>query len=344
VTAVHHDGSLAESDVKPHVHGDKPVKPHGVKPVKPHGVKPQEDNDVVRTPFSSSNGTAFFDHDDLPFTVDWHEVEVIKNKVLAMSKKGQDQKLRKAQDGSKHVFLHIHKNAGTFLCKLAQRMGVERIHPDAATRNCNLHFDDYHTEPGAARSKSCDARNDILKQSGATYTHVEQPAYPSNAKCPDTTYVVTLRDPVARICSHSRMGEDDSFDTMFLMGGAAYLKDKINQGAKAGIGWRQAWQFLDNYQVRVLAPAFDVPAGKITEKHVAQAKATLNNMHVGVLEDYTKTAKTISSAFGWPDFTGSMRAQHTYPSCMNQRFGDEADLDELRKLNKWDVQLVESFK
>lgn len=286
----------------------------------------------------SLDGNEFVDDDDLPFSIDWAKIKTLfmahRNSTGGKTEAPRNETARK-------VHVHIHKTGGTFMCGLAQQH--EEIPSKVRKLNCNIGYDDYHYETGGSSTK-CDKRRHEMDASGATYTQIEQPLSEGNFDCSGFTQTIILRDPISRMCSHSHMIGDDDFGSMFSGGGAALVKAAIHAN-ETNSGWRKAWQFLDNYHVRIIADAMHVRAGEINEEHVRAAQEKLKNFHVATLEKQEGMAKTIANAFGWPDFGPALTPKpvQVYTQCKSQMFGTEEDLVELKRLNKFDYMLYEAY-
>merc|ERR1719298_147895 len=65
-----------------------------------------------------------------------------------------------------------------------------------------------------------------------------------------------------------------------------WLKSKIAM-REVPVNQLQPWAWLDNFQTRLLANAFHVPAGKITEEHLEKARSRLekHNFTVHTFEE-----------------------------------------------------------
>jgi len=104
------------------------------------------------------------------------------------------------------------------------------------------------------------------------------------------------------------------------------------------------WTHFDNYQTRVIANAFDVPAGGITEEHVAKAKSVLekHNFVVGILEDlHGPDGEKLFSQLGWRVDSHSKRASRVTPTSREFTASEKAFLLEL---NKHDIALYEDLR
>merc|ERR1719277_1054136 len=110
------------------------------------------------------------------------------------------------------------------------------------------------------------------------------------------------------------------------------------------LGQKPEWKGLDNFQTRLLANAFDVPAGKLTQQHADLARQRLDGFEVVArVEDLVTRGADMFQALGW----GRHLASHirTKPNTVHNDRLDftPQEAQWLRELNHWDIELYNQY-
>jgi hypothetical protein len=176
-----------------------------------------------------------------------------------------------------------------------------------------------------------------------TYEQVER-EMDDDELCDEFRYGVMLRDPLALMVSivNFEIWEQGKFEHTFLEIPAdldMWLKSKIAM-AEVPDNQLTPWAWLDNFQTRVLANAFHVPAGKITEEHLGKARAFLrdHNFTVQILEDLPTRGEALFHKLGWnvPPFAFQHKVNAKHAE--TRPFTDQ-EVEYLRGLNHFDYEL-----
>jgi len=243
------------------------------------------------------------------------------------------------------LMVHVHKAGGTYMCKMARVVGM-RIPPTA----CNWEEPDgYRMSCKGGPFPTCAERAAEYHASGWTAGAIERELYDSDI-CPnDFRYSVLLRDPIRLIQSNLNFNyngyhgppADESMEILKaeLAGrGVGSEDDKTGQCGH--------WKYMDNFQVRILAGATSVPAGKLTTAHLETARARLSKfVAVEKLENMANPSRR--SAFfgklGWlVDAAEHEQEEKEQVSRKVMQFS-EVQVSFLRKLNALDYELYHSF-
>jgi hypothetical protein len=260
------------------------------------------------------------------------------------------------------IWLHVHKVAGTFMCSMAKRNHETVARPE---NNCNwMGHDGFRLSGKPSARRSCSKRAKMYRENGFTYGQIEREIHDDEA-CDKFSYGVMFREPVGLAQSlmnyelwYQVNQEHNDYEYPFLNfppDVAVWLKDKID--AKAVPGNQLApWAWLDNFQTRFLANAFDVPAGQITKEHLSRARAFLkkNDFTVSVLEDLSSTGAQLFQEIGWTwdkdvlnnNSTASLDdiLKNNPSQKTGQRSFTPEEKEYLRNLNKYDLELYNSAR
>eukprot|EP00403_Amphidinium_massartii_P010701 CAMPEP_0178431908 /NCGR_PEP_ID=MMETSP0689_2-20121128/32105_1 /TAXON_ID=160604 /ORGANISM="Amphidinium massartii, Strain CS-259" /LENGTH=283 /DNA_ID=CAMNT_0020053865 /DNA_START=56 /DNA_END=904 /DNA_ORIENTATION=- len=182
-----------------------------------------------------------------------------------------------AMDGKPALFVHIHKAGGTMACFVAKRFGART--PNVPSCNWNG-FDSYGQSCRGGPYPSCAERASQYRLERWTFGSIERELRQEDVCFNDFRYGVLLRDPLQLMQSHLNFnykffhGARASLSIELFMAaisnGAAPLHEKVGE-----MGLCSGWKFMDNFQVRVLSGAMEVPAGQLTEEHLQLAKSRL---------------------------------------------------------------------
>jgi len=281
---------------------------------------------------------------------------------------GGDQVLKLARSRKPLVWVHLHKAGGTLMCYLAELN--EKV---VSTRhNCNWEGHDGWEESGRPSvRKSCSERAKMFHKNGYTYGQIER-EMDDDELCDKFRYGIMFREPLALMQSivnyelwYQRKVGHTAYSQPFLEfpdDVAKWLEGKIEAGAVPG-SELAPWAWLDNFQTRLVANAFDVPVGQITEDHLARARAFLrkNKFMVQVLEDLPTQGERLFNKLGWTMGwrNGILKAKKNSFQDMLRKHAlnttDRADravprpftaeeLDYLRDLNRYDLELYNGVR
>lgn len=240
------------------------------------------------------------------------------------------------------LWFHVHKVSGSLMCLAAKLNRKKIVQPNM---NCNWNGVDGYHDSGKPKEEAttCAQRNRYWEPRRFNYGQIERELLPTDF-CEGYKYGTMLRDPLDlatseinyRFTLYKGMTKDEVL-TEFMR--------QLNRTSTLPVGTSQdpEWKFLDNFQTRLFANAFDVPAGGIKEEHVLRAKNTLKKFNiVARMEDVTSFggAKNLTKAMGWRVPINRMNKVNVSP----RKF--EFTLDEremLRKQNKHDYELYFSI-
>jgi hypothetical protein len=243
------------------------------------------------------------------------------------------------------VWVHLHKAGGTLMCQMAKK-NEHVVYPN---ENCNWKGHDSWKQSGPRYyKKTCADRARMFEAGGFTYEQVER-EMDDDELCEEFRYGVMFREPLALMKSivNFEIWEQRHFDHTFLEVPAdldMWLKSKITMEAVPG-NQLTPWSWLDNFQTRVLANAFHVPAGKITEEHLGKARAFLQNhsFTVQILEDLPTSGHELFQKLGWNVPPSAFQHKVNAKPEETRPFTDE-EVEYLRGLNKFDYELYKGAR
>jgi hypothetical protein len=257
------------------------------------------------------------------------------------------------------VWVHLHKAGGTLMCKMA-KLNENVVQPE---NNCNWAGHDGWKQSGQPSvRKSCSERAQMFDESGYTYGQIER-EMDDDEVCEEFRYGIMFREPLALMQSivnfelwYQTKKEHSGYSQPFLEfppDMAEWLRGKIEEKAVPGnelvpLAW------LDNFQTRFLANAFDVPVGQINEEHLARARAFLHkkNFTVQALEDLPRQGEMLFHKLGWKWRKGILQARHNSFEKIQRDPREETEYrvftpeeeEYLRGLNKYDVELYKGAR
>lgn len=282
------------------------------------------------------------------------------------------------------VWVHLHKAGGHLMCNMA-KLNENVVRPET---NCNWEGHDGWKQSGQPSvRKSCSERAQMFHEFGYTYGQIEREISDEEV-CDQFRYGIMFREPLAlmqstlnyelwfqtrgeskgrRLPEKGGQGappvlapptkpppkkERSIYSQPFLefpSDVSEWLKGKIEAEAVPG-NERVPWVWLDNFQTRFLANAFDVPAGQITRDHLARARAFLqrNDFTVQVLEDLPEQGENLFKKLGWTWYKGAFKKKtHSFKKLLKNNPSYKAEhrdftpeeQDYLRRLNQYDVEL-----
>lgn len=249
------------------------------------------------------------------------------------------------------LWIHIHKAGGTFMCELARNAGEKIVMPaDAA---CNWKGRDQYRDSGRAHI-SCEKRLSYFTKPANNFSwgQIER-EFAEQDRCWDQfEYGTMLREPISLLLSEINYhpgcfmfglpcGGGPKDPDGFLKSLEAVLEQPPEHG---GTDQFPLWKFFDNIQIRLLAPALEVPPGKINATHLAQAKRTLGNLTVVRLEDMPTKSSTLSffAKLGWSPDMFQYIGSPVNPSTHDFEFSEE-QVSWLQQVNRWDMELWKSY-
>lgn len=241
------------------------------------------------------------------------------------------------------LYLHIHKAAGSHMCELAMKAREQIVVP---SQKCHWEEHDMPEHMGKPETSiRCEQRMQYMKDNGATYAHIAREFRLRYDYCPVYfTYATTIRHPMGRI--NAQMISDCGSGLGRERTKAAVMSDLrirlgLDQGEIVTMG-EETWKFYDNFQIRIIADAYNVPAGGISSEHVAKAKKVLESFDVvGIAEDLKdpQYIKALANAMGWTGLSNAYLRRdertHTENRCSMTRVEEEW----LGKLNEPEIQL-----
>lgn len=243
------------------------------------------------------------------------------------------------------LWMHVHKAGGSFMCQMAKRN--ERV--VAPEENCNWKGHDGYQQSGQAYTRvSCDERAKAFHRRGFTYGQVER-EMDSNEVCDEFRYGVMLREPMSLM--HSLLNYEIWYTQKFAHHNlnippdmVDWLKGKINDQTVPGDQFAP-WVHLDNFQTRVIANAFDVPAGQISDEHVEKARSFLQNngFMVHILEDLPTQGESLFNELGWKWQAGALHRKVNQLAMEERPFMPE-EKQYLKELNKYDYALYNGMR
>lgn len=243
------------------------------------------------------------------------------------------------------VWMHVHKAGGSLMCQLAKKH--ERVvSPD---ENCNWKGHDGYEESGKAYKRvPCAERAKAFHSRGFTYGQVER-EMDDNEVCSDFRYGVMLREPMSLM--HSLLNYEIWYTAKFdhhpmniPSDMRSWIQGKIDDQAVPG-DQHAAWVHMDNFQTRVLANAFDVPAGQINAEHLDRARTFLQNngFMVRILEDLPTQGESLFNELGWAWEPGALHRKVNKLAMEERPFMPE-EKDYLKELNKYDYELYNGMR
>jgi hypothetical protein len=243
------------------------------------------------------------------------------------------------------VWIHVHKAGGSFMCQMAKRN--ERV--VAPEENCNWKGHDGYQESGKSYTRvPCAERARQFHSRGFTYGQVER-EMDTDEVCDEFRYGVMLREPLALM--NSLVNYEIWYNEKFahkhvnIPGDMVdWMKGKIDH-QEVPRDQFSPWVKMDNFQTRVLANAFDVPAGQISNEHLDRARAFLqdNAFTVAILEDLPTQGENLFNEIGWKWQPNALHHKVNALAREERPFMPEEN-DYLKELNKFDYELYRGMR
>lgn len=242
------------------------------------------------------------------------------------------------------------------MCELAKLAG-EVVQP--GDHNCNFkRADGWAVSGNAPKGLTCDQRRGKIKDTNATWYSIERELWEHDMECKeDFVYATMLREPISLMRSFMQMEGD--WDRKFISDLRTEMETPSppiacppgadppsRTSSKWGCGVNPSMKFLDNFQVRSLAYAMEVPAGKINITHYERAKKMLHEtFDIAIrLEDLPANKNDFFKALGWDARMSTVVPEKTKDH--RGPYGLHLQPEEaqwLQEINKWDIELYKSL-
>jgi len=271
------------------------------------------------------------------------EVQAFWRSLLGLNSSAHKRPIAASAMEKPLLMVHVHKAGGTYMCQMAKV--AKMLVPQPA---CNWEeADGYRMSCQGGPFPTCAERAAHYKHSGWTAGAIERELYDSDI-CPDDfRYSVLLREPIHLIQSNL------NFNYHFFLGPGADESMEILKAELAGkhvageneLGECGHWKYMDNFQVRILAGATAVPAGKLTTAHLEKARERLSKfVAVEKLENLADASRRSAffSKLGWHINLHEHSQDKVQTSSKVMLFSAE-QVTKLRELNALDYELYNSF-
>lgn len=266
------------------------------------------------------------------------------------------------------IWLHVHKEAGTFVCLAAVVNGEKVIAP---SRNCNWKVYDVmwsghcnatecdgesHKGIGARdfRPPTCQQRSHYFEKWNFTFGAIERELHREDI-CPQFRYGTALRRPLLALESTVFFETKNLFNTAIKYGVEvpsgrrrfeldwfkAFLKAVFDDPNPAPAYGLPAWKYLDNFKIRVVLgdDAFNEGPGQIGPTHLQLAIDRLSKFnYVKLLDTTDEWWDGTSVQLGWKRPVSAKQNFHQRESLF-----DDETTNYLMSLNQYDQQLYEYF-
>lgn len=223
------------------------------------------------------------------------------------------------------------------MCKMAGLAGEHVVKPDL---NCNWAAHDSYGRSGIPRSEavSCEDRMGYFRDRQYTWGQIERELLPSDRCWGSYSYGVMLREPMDLMRSmmnfHPNIGK----------GFVTSLQKELRSPEAATLDQFALWKIMDNYAVRLLAPALTVPAGQINQTHYEAALETLSHFdHVQRLEDLPDNAEALFKDLSWPETLRQFVSRKENAAAHQHDFTSE-EASWLEEVNRFDIALYKRFR
>lgn len=266
------------------------------------------------------------------------------------------------------IWLHLHKQAGSFVC-LTAVLNKER--PVAPNVNCNWLYHDHiwktsfdlEEEAGlfAKAPVSCENRSKYFEANGFSFGAIEREMHSSDL-CPQFRYATLFRDPllylesvvpyefVKFIDNGKRCGvrSDNSIngshveDTWLNAFLDVHFTSRNCSSIQNGALGANPWKWLDNYMVRSIAgeEAYNVDPGMVSAEHLAVAIARLSKFDQVMVVEAGQTFDGYMPTLGWQ----TRLTKKVNGKSKGKRLFEDATMRRLLAINDYDVQLFQHFR
>lgn len=241
------------------------------------------------------------------------------------------------------IWIHVHKNAGTSICKLA-RLNNETIvqeSPDGHhtdNTNCLWWEHDHFDQLNESTRVACADRIEAFGARHWTFGMIEREFHHGDM-CEGFLYGITLREPVSRAVSNALYdGIDVRRDLQCLRDGAPSCGQML-RGA-------HSWVIFDNYHVRTLLGerGLKIPPGQVTKQHAQQVIGMLEQFAIVTFVDELDSATPLMlrHTLGWRQ-TPSTHKRSKHEGYAKHDFSTE-EMAYIAKLNEMDRMVYDHFK
>lgn len=274
------------------------------------------------------------------------------------------------------LWLHIHKEAGTFAC-LAAVVNGERIVAPSVNCNwkafdliwqgtCNATVCDGSSRGGVGsrnfHASTCQNRALYFSRGNYTFGAIEREFHKEDL-CPDFRYGTALREPLAALASKVIFDTKNLYVTAASYGVAvpdqkvfelgwfkeflnvvfnSSSEDAVYTDPEESVYGLPAWKLLDNYKIRAILgdEAFNVGPGQINVLHLRKAIERLNRFDFIKIIDRPSAGEWngTSRTINWDAGIGQRYNSHPH-----EHIFDEEVRDRLMELNKYDVALFNHY-
>mmetsp|Transcript_31057 Transcript_31057/g.70615 ORF Transcript_31057/g.70615 Transcript_31057/m.70615 type:complete len:354 (-) Transcript_31057:14-1075(-) len=255
------------------------------------------------------------------------------------------------------MWMHLHKSAGTLMCKWALKAGERVVTPNEycgadALGDARVPFwkdTVYQTicpmkKPNP--SLTCDQRKAVFGK--ATFGAIERELYPGDICPSDFTYGTIMRDPIDRMESQINYEGPYAFRKIIkcIIENLQAKNNTVCDGAVSG-DFVNVHTIFDNFAVRTLAgaSAWFLPPGRIGPYHYKKALALIEKFALVIPLDQLSTEEgqaRMDQVLGW-----HIEANVKLEDMRASRHTIKLDADvrsQLAELNKHDIALWEHVK
>mmetsp|Transcript_15991 Transcript_15991/g.37699 ORF Transcript_15991/g.37699 Transcript_15991/m.37699 type:complete len:366 (-) Transcript_15991:73-1170(-) len=217
-----------------------------------------------------------------------HETEFSQKGAAAQEEMSQGSGRSPAFGRKPVLWIHLHNFAGTYMCKEAAKQNEF----GAPGQNCLLEWDRCSTQEQEKRVH-CDERVSMALTN--SFSMIERDVEDLDF-CEDVLTGIMLRDPIHAAQSTLRNNKFDKESLMKVL----HSKEEGPIPHKRCLPPWDSYQHFDNFAVRTLGGAYNVPPGGVTKKHYLQAQRRLLNMDVVmILEELTDHMPQLERMLGW---------------------------------------------
>eukprot|EP00930_Biecheleria_cincta_P079341 TRINITY_DN6713_c0_g1_i1.p1 TRINITY_DN6713_c0_g1~~TRINITY_DN6713_c0_g1_i1.p1 ORF type:complete len:332 (+),score=33.80 TRINITY_DN6713_c0_g1_i1:122-997(+) len=261
-----------------------------------------------------------------------------------------------------YFWYHIHKAAGSTVCKLAEA-NHEILHAPSAMLNCNWIYDQNHQWvrrllPTLDEVKNCSQRLEEWERTKFSWSLIERPFSHTAMFCPESFgYGVALRDPIKLL--ESMLNYVDPLESLFKSRDDQYeatpeqlvqcLLRNMQESCpyKLGQAENSVWMFFDNPVVRLLGgpEVMELPLGGVSSTHANKVLELLVKFDiVTIVEEMDSDAshKKFQDILGWnvTSLAGRSRSNENSDKAL---LLTDAEKDIARDMNKHDYLVYNYF-
>mmetsp|Transcript_125034 Transcript_125034/g.266874 ORF Transcript_125034/g.266874 Transcript_125034/m.266874 type:complete len:305 (+) Transcript_125034:95-1009(+) len=234
------------------------------------------------------------------------------------------------------VWIHIHKNAGTTICDLAQ-LNNETIVSGA---NCYWGHHDSQLLINTSNHTSCAERRHAYATNHWTFGMIEREVHEDDV-CEGFLYGTLLREPVSHAVSMATYDRINANRDIECLRSGALQCDQSLFWPKKPV---HSWIVFDNYQIRTLLgeEGLKIPPRQVTEQHAQQVIAMLSKFDlVSVVDELdSATPEMLKNTFGWNITSAPPSNELRRPE---QNISDQ-NMAYIEELNKMDRMVYDYFK